>query len=145
MKKKYDLPFISESEEEEDTASTISTEEDLSEEINTENESEDEAPVLHKKRIISMADKFRSTVATKQPINYTNEEFEYATRPMGRAILTESVQPKKRAMPTDQIECDICGKTYFRSGRTKHQRTKYHQIMASANKILRDKLLKNIK
>lgn len=154
MEEKYDLPFLSDSSEEGSTKSEIEKY-DTDSSLSSDSETDSEDEVIHKSKIMSMADKFRTTARTKQPINYTKEEKEYAKRPMGKAILKSVVEefperlPEKKegtkAKPNDRLECDVCGKFYFRSGRTRHQRTKHHQVMASANKIIRDTLINSIK
>ena len=56
----------------------------------------------------------------------------------GRPKLPEN----EKAKPTDRIKCEVCGKEYFRSGKTAHIRGKIHQeylkIHNSVQKVIKE-------
>lgn len=69
---------------------------------------------------------------------YTVDELKYLQKPIGKALYRG--RPKKddndRAKPTDRLKCEVCGKEFFRSGRTKHNQTKHHLLHEKMNKKL---------
>jgi hypothetical protein len=74
-------------------------------------------------------------------IDMSKEQFEYSQRPLGKAIYKHNIgRPKKeiteKALPTDRIKCDLCGKEYFRSGSYNHKKTVFHQEKLKVNKKL---------
>lgn len=80
----------------------------------------------------------------KSIVSYTNEELNYIMKPIGKALY-KSGRPcksnKEKSKPTDRIKCDLCSKFYFRSGKTKHCRTKVHIAYASMNSKLMKALI----
>lgn len=72
--------------------------------------------------------------------DYTHEEFEYAMKPIGKALYGRPVVEDK-ALPTDRITCEICSKEFIRSGRSNHNKTIYHQVHANMNDKIRKLLI----
>lgn len=79
--------------------------------------------------------------------NYSEEELKYLQKPIGKAIYKNSTKgrPRKqeheKCKPTDKITCEICGKTYIRSGSAAHKITNYHKLHERMNTKLRKILL----
>lgn len=76
----------------------------------------------------------------------TKEEFNYTQKPLGKAIYKHNVgRPKKeldqKASPNDKIVCDVCGRTFTRSGRTNHNRSEFHKAHVKINKKLKELLI----
>lgn len=72
-------------------------------------------------------------------VDYSYDELVYLQKPIGRAIYASApvvAVEKNKKNWYDKIECDICGKTYTRSAKSKHVNTQYHQIYANLNKKL---------
>lgn len=44
---------------------------------------------------------------------------------------------KRYAHPNDRLECEICGKTFTRANRDKHNKTNHHKLHLQLNKKLR--------
>ena len=79
----------------------------------------------------------------KNIIGYQEEEIRYLQKPIGGALYRG--RPKKneseKAKPTDKLTCEICGKEFFRSGRTQHKNTQYHILHQNLNKKLMKMLI----
>lgn len=79
----------------------------------------------------------------KNIIGYIEEEIRYLQKPLGSALYKG--RPRKsddeKAKPTDRLTCEICGKDFFRSGRSKHKTTQYHILHQNLNKKLMKMLL----
>lgn len=95
-----------------------------------------------------MEERQKAMQEAKPMINMTREEFDYSQKPIGKALYKNAINNKPgrpatgiKAMPTDRLKCDICGKEYFRSGSTKHKRTVYHTERAKLNKKLIELLI----
>lgn len=74
------------------------------------------------------------------------DTLKYCKHPIARALYKTNVgRPRKddneKAKATDRIKCNICGKMIIRSGRTKHNQSKYHQTYVSIEKKLRKALI----
>lgn len=79
---------------------------------------------------------------------YTIDELKYVQKPIGRALYKIEDIPKcgrprvsEKKSPSDRIICNICSKEFTRSGRTKHNRTQYHQAFEEMNSKLRKLLI----
>lgn len=83
---------------------------------------------------------------------YNVDELKYLKKSsVAKAIYTH--KPKKTGRPrknedektkwNDRIECTICGKTYIRSGATKHRRTEFHQAFEKMDEKLRNLTLED--
>ncbi len=74
----------------------------------------------------------------KNIAEYSEEELKYLQKPIGKALYRgrPKIDETKKAKATDKIVCEICGKSFFRSGRTKHKRTKFHMLHENMNKKL---------
>lgn len=76
----------------------------------------------------------------------TKEEFNYTQKPLGKAIYKHSVgrprkEPDEKTSPKDKIVCDICGRTFTRSGRTNHKRSQFHKAHEKINRKLKELLI----
>lgn len=67
---------------------------------------------------------------------------------LSKNVIKKAVYKKKGrpgvvdyAKPNDRLTCTICGKDFNRSGRTCHEKTKYHQQRIKINKKLIELLL----
>jgi hypothetical protein len=49
--------------------------------------------------------------------------------------------PKNKAMPTDRLDCEICGGQFTRYNRSCHNKTKVHMAYVKMNNKLRDLLI----
>jgi len=70
----------------------------------------------------------------------------YATKPLGKAIYRANVgRPRKehKVHWSDRIKCKVCGKEIIRSGRSRHNKTKYHQTYANVGEKLQKILIEN--
>jgi len=78
----------------------------------------------------------------KQIIDMNKEELNTILRPIGKATYKDGQEnpnpksKKKKAMPNDKIECDVCHKIYSRANRNKHRQTQFHQERARLQKKL---------
>lgn len=80
----------------------------------------------------------------KQLLDMSRKEFDnIAKNPINKAVYKKRGRPAviDMAKPTDRLTCSVCGKEFFRSGRTSHQRTVFHQERAKINKKLNELLL----
>lgn len=79
---------------------------------------------------------------------YEPETLKYLTKPIGKAIFKNAVEkrgrPKKdtKAHWSDRIKCEICGKEFTRSARTKHTKTEFHQAHLKFDQKIKKLLLK---
>lgn len=87
----------------------------------------------------------RKIKENKSLCSYTVEELQYVQKPIGKAIYNSKKigRPKSenKVKPTDHIECDICGKTFIRSGRYNHNKTAYHIAHENMNDKIRTLLI----
>lgn len=91
-------------------------------------------------------DEHRNTIKNNKNLcEYTVDELAYVQTPLGKSCYKAGRKPvveeKVKAKPTDKIKCDICGKTFFRSGRANHYKTEFHQAHKSMNDKLRKLLI----
>lgn len=63
------------------------------------------------------------------------DDIAYIEKPLGKALFINSQieQKKIKANPNDRIVCNICGRTYTRNVRSRHNKTKIHQAYANIN------------
>ena len=71
--------------------------------------------------------------------DYEVEDYEYLRKPIGKslyknAVIEEDIKVKK--LPSDRVDCEICGGNFRRSNRSAHKKTKKHQLYAKLNKKL---------
>lgn len=102
-----------------------------------------------------MADylKIRKKLSEKKSLPlYEPEELKYLDKPLGKAAylgrktsINDDERKRKgiKANWWDRIECNICGVEFTRSARSKHNRTKQHQIYKKIDKKMRKVLLPN--
>lgn len=71
---------------------------------------------------------------------YEKNELKYVQKPLGKAIYKNNNNTKKNINcdPNDKIECPICKIIFSRSNRSKHNKTKIHQVYEKINIKLRD-------
>lgn len=81
----------------------------------------------------------KHVIEDKNIVNYSVEQMEYIQKPIGKA--NYNAETKKKAHWSDRIKCEICGKEFTRSARTKHNQTQHHQTYANLNKKLASLLL----
>lgn len=81
----------------------------------------------------------RKAAEEKEPINMTEEELIFSTKPIGKAHLNVPKQP--RNIKYNWVECEICGKEYCTKNSGKHKQTKHHQLYANLNSKLKKILL----
>jgi hypothetical protein len=59
--------------------------------------------------------------------------------------MTSVGRPKKeecdKAKPTDRIQCNICGGSFFRNNRSRHNNTKVHQFALKMNNDIKKLVL----
>ena len=83
----------------------------------------------------------------KNLCDYSVEELRYIQKPIGRAIYTSKKvgRPKleKTVSPKDTLQCNVCGKTFIRSGRFNHKKTAYHIAHENMNEKIRNLLINN--
>lgn len=72
----------------------------------------------------------------KNICQYTVDEIMYVQRPIGKALYAGRPATGSAAKATDRIKCEICGKEFYRSGRTNHKKTKHHILYEGLNKKL---------
>lgn len=89
----------------------------------------------------------RKIKENKNLCDYSVEELEYVQKPIGRAIYINKKlgRPKSenKALSTDKLKCDICGKYFIRSGRFNHKKTAYHIAHENMNEKIRKLLINN--
>lgn len=73
------------------------------------------------------------------------EDILYMEKPLGKAMYVDSLIEQKRpigrprkededkAKPNDILICNICGRTFIRSARSRHRKTKIHQAYEGIN------------
>jgi hypothetical protein len=70
------------------------------------------------------------------------ETVQYVKTPIGKAIFRSRGRPSKsdeeKAKPTDKVVCKICGKTFVRSNRSRHNDTNHHKIYEKMSSTIRD-------
>ncbi len=71
------------------------------------------------------------------------ETIKYATKPIGRALISGKEKIKEKAKWNDIITCKRCGKTFIRSNRSAHNKTKFHKIYDEVGKKFQKILLDN--
>lgn len=72
----------------------------------------------------------------KNIVDYSENQLRYLQKPVGNAAFNTEVEPiksNKKKNWFDRIKCDVCGKEFTRSARTKHNSTQYHQIYSCLN------------
>lgn len=76
---------------------------------------------------------------------YDDETLKYVQTHTGKAIYNKIGRPKKneteKAKWSDKIICDVCGKTFIRSARSSHKKTKYHNFYSKMNAKLKKLLV----
>lgn len=76
------------------------------------------------------------------------EELKFIETPIGKAIYTKKGRPKKddvnKAKWNDRVECKVCGKSFIRSGRSKHKKSQFHQAYENMHEKMRNLMIKNI-
>jgi len=74
------------------------------------------------------------------------EELKFIGTPIGKAIYTRKGRPKKdeadKAKWHDRVECKVCGKSFIRSGRTKHNKSQFHKAYLNIHEKMRILILK---
>ena len=82
-------------------------------------------------------------ISKKELSQFEPEDFENVMRPVGRAIYEqkEDVNIKKKADPRDIVICDVCGGSFTRWNRSKHNVTKIHNAYKDMNTKLKKALL----
>ncbi len=78
----------------------------------------------------------------KSLANYDVEDMKYLQKPLGKAIYKRG-RPKSDnpAKWNDRVICDVCGKEFTRSARTKHKKTQFHQAFEIMNNKLKKLLI----
>lgn len=76
---------------------------------------------------------------------YNDKEIHYIKTPIGKTLYLKKPTEKKqkeKCKPSDRLKCDICGKEFFRSGRSNHNKTQFHKTHELVNKKIREFLIK---
>lgn len=63
----------------------------------------------------------------------------------GKNLGRPKLADEDKAKPNDRLKCDVCGGTFLRNSRTRHNRTKVHKIYENMNNTMRDMLLQDSK
>lgn len=77
------------------------------------------------------------------PTQLTDDCFQLLSEPIGLATFNSEYKPKKgKKKWSDRVECEICGREYTRSAKSKHYKTQYHIAYTEMNEKIK-RLLKN--
>lgn len=82
----------------------------------------------------------------KEPIFYNNDQLQFMKNPIGKAHYKNALENKdnnKIKIPSQYVECDICGKKYTKYNKNKHIKTKHHIFCKKINKKWRKMILDN--
>ena len=74
----------------------------------------------------------------KNIVDYNREQLEYLQKPIGKAIYKSEdiTDADTKAHWSDRIKCNVCGKEFTRSSRTKHNKTQHHRTYEQLNRKL---------
>lgn len=72
-----------------------------------------------------------------QPVNMDVNTLRYLQKPLGKTLYVNG----NKKQPRDLVKCDVCGKIFTRWNRTKHNKTKHHQLYNNVNEKMRKLIL----
>lgn len=79
----------------------------------------------------------------KQPIFLEDNELQYIKNPIGNAHYKKALENSNKKTKDDYIICDICGKGYTKSNKSRHNKSKHHLFCQQLNKKWRKMILDN--